>query len=305
MRGVHGTYLVRDGKNSDGIESTFWELVMPRINPCWLDSVFYIFPNREAAERGESGGGTGFFLPVPTSQTNRVAVYAVTNRHVIKKHDKPTIREWKKAQKFGYVDTERDEWHCGEIDDLAVRLMGQYQPGTLAPLDADFSDWLASPDHLEQRLIGIGDEVFMMSRFSPIIGKEKNRPTVRFGYISRLPDEPIEHDGKMCEAFLVEMRSIGGCSGSPVLVHYPSMQLTPSLRIPETHRFLGVDAGHFPYKVRGTIADPFVQGKEVVISTSSAMAVVVPAWKLRELLESPHVVAERDQQDSGNQTELD
>ena len=64
---------------------------------------------------------------------------------------------------------------------------------------------------------GSGDETFVIGRFINHEGKQQNLPTARFGCIAQMPIEPV--DGQ--ESFLVETRSIGGYSGSPVFVYIP------------------------------------------------------------------------------------
>jgi hypothetical protein len=47
-------------------------------------------------------------------------------------------------------------------------------------------------------------------------GRQKNSPTARFGNIAQMPNEPVIIKRFEQECFLVEARSIGGYSGSPV-----------------------------------------------------------------------------------------
>ena len=43
----------------------------------------YLYPSIEAAEKGESAGGTGFVLGVPAPDGNAFYQYVVTNAHVV------------------------------------------------------------------------------------------------------------------------------------------------------------------------------------------------------------------------------
>jgi hypothetical protein len=101
-----------------------------------------------------------------------------------------------------------------------------------------------------------------------------------------MPWEPMKHEsGHMQESFAVEMRSLGGYSGSPVFLymmpllsrvhHYPT-SMGPWL--------MGVDWGHIisTEPVRNKYGDPSPDGQHV--RSNSGMIGVVPAWKLQELL---------------------
>lgn len=79
---------------------------------------------------------------------------------------------------------------------------------------------LADEADIEAHAIGIGDEVLMVGLFTKRYGYRKNIPIVRGGIISAMPEEPIEDQetGNLYDAYLIEIRSIGGLSGSPVIV---------------------------------------------------------------------------------------
>ena len=68
--------------------------------------------------------------------------------------------------------------------------------------------------------VGIGDELITVGLFTQRHGAQKKIPIVRSGIIAAMPDEPFEdqNTGKPYHAYLVEARSIGGLSGSPVFV---------------------------------------------------------------------------------------
>ncbi len=64
--------------------------------------------------------------------------------------------------------------------------------------------------------------VFFVGLFAQDYGRQQNLPVARFGQISRMPIEPVtfKYPGGVTTkalAYLVECRSWGGHSGSPVL----------------------------------------------------------------------------------------
>lgn len=79
------------------------------------------------------------------------------------------------------------------------------------------SNEIAFRQLLEDEDIGIGDDVFFTGLFRYHAATERNEPIVRSGNIAAMP-EKISTDYGPQYAFLVESRSMGGFSGSPVFV---------------------------------------------------------------------------------------
>jgi hypothetical protein len=77
-----------------------------------------------------------------------------------------------------------------------------------------------TPKLMDENAVGIGDEVMIIGLFTARTGRRRNLPTVRMGVIACMPDEPMEDrdTGNEYDAYLIEARSIGGLSGSPVFV---------------------------------------------------------------------------------------
>ena len=59
----------------------------------------------------------------------------------------------------------------------------------------------------------------MPSCFVGRVGDRKNIPVLRIGSIAAKPDEPIAGVSHQNPAYLIETRSLGGVSGSPVFLH--------------------------------------------------------------------------------------
>lgn len=69
------------------------------------------------------------------------------------------------------------------------------------------------------RKVELGDEVCFAGLFHPHAGERKNIPIVRIGTVAALRDEPVvNRQGLPMDIYLVESRSIGGVSGSPVFI---------------------------------------------------------------------------------------
>jgi hypothetical protein len=191
------------------------------------------------------------------------------------------------------LEFEPHEWHFTNQHDLAI-----------IPIKVDLAihrvkaialTSFITPDAVREYDIGPGDEVFMIGRFVKHDGRLINSPSVRFGNLSMMVDD-IEHPSLgMQESFAVEMRSMGGYSGSPVYV-YPSQWNMNSggTMIGGQHLFLlAIDWGHIVdhSEVREKIVvteqqSMIVPGERKIayVAANTGMNGVVPAWRLADMI---------------------
>jgi hypothetical protein len=156
---------------------------------------------------------------------------------------------------------------------------------------------------IDQENIGPGDDTFLVGRFITHEGRQRNLPSVRFGNIAMMPWEPIRHPtrGIDQESFLVESRSIGGYSGSPVFVWILPFSNRPGGKGYSAGKgpwLLGIDWCHLTNLEQVLERD----GKTEVaegwqVKSNTGMMGVIPAWLLAELLDRRELVAQRKQQD--------
>lgn len=66
----------------------------------------------------------------------------------------------------------------------------------------------------------VGESVYMPGLFAVHPGEMRNIPVIRHGTIAALPEESIKTEMGELEGYIVELRSMGGHSGSPVLRKY-------------------------------------------------------------------------------------
>ena len=97
-----------------------------------------------------------------------------------------------------------------------------------------------------EAVFGLGDEVIVAGMFQQRLGETRNLPIIRTGTIAAMPEEKIETSYGYHDAYLVEVRSIDGLSGSPVFVSNSLMQtkdgkLAPTEKL--NFKFLGVLLG--------------------------------------------------------------
>lgn len=174
---------------------------------------------------------------------------------------------------------------CG--DDLAaasITLRSEWDVGAVRLPDLALLD-----RGIRELNVGVGDDVFMLGRFVSHSGNQKNHPLARFGNLAMMPSEDIrDARGLMVEAYLVEMRSLSGFSGSPVFLYVGpgSYRGNGSMTnfFTEQIALLGIDAGHVEMHApvfRGT------DRTEFTTQLNTGVAIVVPVWKLVELLDEP------------------
>jgi hypothetical protein len=138
-------------------------------------------------------------------------------------------------------------------------------------------------------LLNVGAEIFAISLYRAGAGAERNIPIVRIGNVASMPEDrvPTRHAGDLT-AYLVELRSSTGLSGSPVFANPPLERTTRNLdeAMWGEHVFVGLMHGHLSApdlgeESEGDQAAPFTVGSH------TGIGVVVPGWKIIETLYQP------------------
>jgi hypothetical protein len=136
---------------------------------------------------------------------------------------------------------------------------------------------IADERWLLEEQVGPGREVFFPGLFVEHPGVERNSPILRLGTIAAMPGEPVDTYLGAMAAYLVEVRSIGGLSGSPVFVRPDPVSLrgdaivvTPAA---PSFRLLGLVHGHFRVDEAKLTIDAVRRPDEI----NMGIAIVVPA----------------------------
>jgi len=252
-------------------------------------------------EEGVKLAGTGFFIAEPSSvNKDRIYPYVVTARHVIESvqeraiDDKVLIRLNTRDGGTEIISSDVSQWRFHPSDatvDLAAIQWGPDQKKfdyQVIP-----ASMLITDDIVKQHSIGPGDEVFFPGLFVNHYGKKKNLPIIRIGNIAAMAEEPVStRDYGDIDAHLVEARSIGGLSGSPVFVHLVvgrGQQIV--LGAGPTFYLLGLMRGHYDSPL--TDKDANVDDSEQVERVNMGIAIVVPSGKIRELIDQDDFRAAR------------
>lgn len=273
---------------------------MSRIHDEYLDCVFYLYPDEESAKHGHPGGGCGFLVSVPfESRTDKLFLYAVTNRHVIEKTGGgcPFIRFNTKGGGAKVYHLAWHNWTCHKCNDVAVVNI-VLDPNEFIFKCVGRSDFITQ-DLIKEYGIGPGDDVFLVGRLITSGGRQRNTPSARFGNISLMPIEPVNHEtlGEV-EAFQCELKSISGFSGSPVFVRPSDQRADGSIHIGAGIGpwLLGVDWGHsFD---REYLNKDGKTSKTEFVRRNTGITSVAPAWAIRDLLDYPELKAQRKEDEA-------
>jgi hypothetical protein len=286
-------------------------------------------------------GGTTFFVRMNVFDEIVPALYAITARHVIEDAREASIDQRIFLQvndcKQGTrrISTSYSDWFLHPWDataDVAVFPMRN--------LDWDFDqkffpyDRFAFGDTLMRAKIRLGEEIFMTGLFYFHAGAKQNAstgdmmfgattrniPIVRVGNIATMMEQKIRSKGSNgddidVDGYLVETRSLGGISGSPVFavldegspssqqlswsappLSYASgdqaesnVRVDPVTSIKRQFCLMGLLHGHYDVPA----SPPYISYGKIKRDLNLGVAIVVPASKIIEVLFHPTVEAER------------
>jgi len=289
---------------------------MPKLHPGLFDCVFFLYGRDPKTNELIGPAGTGCIVGRASEElSGEFHYYGLTNRHVacagpaasviaLNGTDGITLYAHK-------LEHEPHEWHfVPNADDLAaIDLTDElyFLDATACITESMF----VTQGVLAEAEIGPGDDTFMCGLFVSHHHKDKVVPAFRFGNISMLPsdDAPIELEiGTSRPCYLVDGRSRAGFSGSPVFVYrvpgadlstidagWPSSKQKALAAYGSRDMFwalLGILCAQFrdTVKVRKAtkptserLGDPIKEGDDLEIE--GAMTVVIPAWRISELLD--------------------
>lgn len=250
--------------------------------------------------------GTVFFVSMLIEGVEgREFIYLVTAKHVIEKieekstDDKVYIRLNTKNDTADYIASDVKQWitHPTDISvDVAVLPWAPPQD-KIDYLAIPIEDMALTDKIIEEENISIGDEVFLTGLFSTHYGKKKNLPIIRVGNISMMPEEKVYTDrlGEI-DAYLVESRSIGGLSGSPVFVYLGHMRpKNGALNLgggSKLFYWLGLMHGH--WDISSKKIDAVVEDKSDIEKVNMGIAIVVLTSKIMEVINCDDIKKPRD-----------
>lgn len=273
-----------------------------RVSEEILDCV--VFLGTESSDGRTTLRGTASLISVPSERVpNGSFTYLVTARHNIRKAlasgDQLVLRVNMKDGNAESVFVEGLEWHYPENDasDIAVSdvvssLVDHISYRRIPRV------MFATEEAIEKHSIGVGDPLICTGLFVHHYGRKRNIPIIRSGNIAAMPDEPLtdRDSGLDYHAYLAEIRSIGGLSGSPVFVELGvGRQVEDSVNFSRIDRFLlGVVRGHWNKDEFDSAADFAADEQEEL---NSGIAIVTPITDALEILDGEDFVKTRKRAD--------
>lgn len=236
--------------------------------------------------------GTAFFLGDEVEGGKASPVYVITAKHVIEGLREKgvtevliTVNVHHSHHTKAYMATQTNEWYFHPTDvaiDVAIISTGLHE----------ICDQLVCPTSLcmtEEKWkageIGLGDEVFITGLFRPHTGSKRNIPIVRVGNLAALDEEKVntQEYGEI-DAYLVEARSIGGLSGSPVFLNLGIMRMIGGqlkhFQGQETaFTMLGLVHGHYDSKEYDGDANDLTDTK-----INMGIAIIVPMYNIFKVI---------------------
>jgi len=245
--------------------------------------------------------GTGFFLAVPWTDNveDGYGNYVVTARHLIEAvQEKSSTGEvaLRCNRKGGGTSISRNhvsEWimHPSPSVDIAILPVNvNDNDHTSIKLEA-----ILTAKEISEYGIGPGENLIFPGLFVHHKGDAANIPILRQGSIAAMPIEKVQTSRYgAIEAYLVEARSIGGFSGSPVFVHFEGPR---ALRIGGSAwnhlRLIGLIHGHYDGDVEPDTIEDLIRIPGRNPSINMGIAISVPAEKIFEVVNLPEQVALR------------
>jgi len=261
---------------------------MPLFPQFYAESLAYVYASKADAKQDEGFLSVGFFVSVPSK---RLAAhhyhYIVTNAHVVKDLD-PVVLRFNTHTGCKAVSLPKSKFAVSEILDLAVAYVNLPHAKYTFVTEPTF----VGLEEFRNLGIGLGDDVVMISRIQrdSMRYTARNHSAMRFGNISLLPQGEETF-------YMVEMRSVSGHSGSPVLV-YEGPEIFEGLRKPAQSflpMLLGINRGHLCDYERivkitrqGRIPHP-----HYVTEVNTAISQIVPAWYISHMLHLPRFERQR------------
>lgn len=306
-------------KSSSGDSDPRWlDVGMPRIDQDFFKHVFYLFRLHPKTGEVEGPCGTGCIIVLDSQVRGHDHYYAVSNWHVVARKGASIIRLNTKEGKTHPIEFDPSEWVTSQDDDLAIIDITDKISQKRDDARCFGLEMFATKDVISDKEIGPGDDVFMIGLFANYDGGERNKPCARFGNISMLAQDDAlvpQENGPAQPRHLVDMRSRTGFSGSPVYVYRtPSSDIRAAnsgkwnLNVKDNLflHFLGVHSGQFREpinarkgsKANEIIGDPIKEGDELLIPSS--MTMVVPAWRVRALMDDDKLAEQREKRDARN-----
>lgn len=261
--------------------------------------VCFLFFDKRGARRA---AGTAFWVGI--EENGHRFPYLITAKHVIDgirdggDNDRVYARINTAWGKSVDIETKLSYWLASPSDpylDVAACpfVVDDKMDIRVLPTQLFLSDEVIKSDG-----IGAGDEVFITGLFSAPFGDERNLPVIRVGNIAAMPGEKVlirwRQDEVRIDAYLIECKSIGGLSGSPVFVHLGPIRIQNRIQVISTRRFYFIGLVHGHFDANKTDVFDLLDADSELRKINMGIAIVIPFTKILEVLNQTTLKELRD-----------
>lgn len=280
-----------------------------RVSDDVLKCIGFIYETALRDESGPKGDAhaTGFFVSVPSQVRGSRYLYFATAAHVaegLRDKDLHILVNKRGGGTTELLAMEPPTWYLHPTDVTCDIAIVPVVPNTEADFISIPIEHMLTPEIINELTVGIGDEVYSVGLFTEVENTSKIIPILRHGNLSMMPTEQIQTEKGYADVYLIEARSIGGMSGSPVFVRpsghipvgvFPDGTIESLLALRDRTKLLGIVHGHWDAKEADINRYPIEQDRRRGVNYG--IAIVVPAMKLVETLNQPHLADARMKHD--------
>jgi hypothetical protein len=248
-----------------------------------------VFLGYQMADGSYRFAGTAFFVdrPVAEDLPEYAFGYLVTAKHVIEGVRRTGLNQvWLRANVKGggvaWGATNVNDWvyHTRSACDIAAMRVRMPPEGEHLSISAPLWRDCVVPADTEPR---IGEEIFIPGLFHFQANEHRNHPILRAGTIASLPGEPISTSIGSVNAYLVEVRSLRGLSGSPVFRQVSGFRSGSLVLASPNFQLLGLVHGHFDFKAPPIESQ--TKGRDAKSPTvNMGIGIVIPAWEITDVI---------------------
>jgi len=267
--------------------------------------VFFGVPSAEGDSEGVDYRGTGFLVQHRDGDFR--FCYLVTAKHVARNLETGGVLLRANTKDGGaqriMIDEARWRYHDDSTVDVAVTPFRLPEYFDCLYFD---SSYFLTQEKKESKNIGVGDLAQIVGLFRLVSGEQRNLPIVHNGHISLFPDDekiPIRdrttNEIVMTECYLVEAQTLEGLSGSPVFarrsfrvgVKEPRDGSELKAWVHGSVWLLGLWQGAWDARPGDLLAKD--KGLSGQVRVPVGMGIVVPAFKIKDVLESEELREQR------------
>lgn len=265
----------------------------------FLSCIVFLYKTEKGARDDSDFQAVGFVVGIPTKTVNppQTFKYLVTCDHVIRDLNGKVVLRINTDKSYRIVKPSASDWIRTSKYDLAILPLSLTHSDVFSAIQEDA---FASRENVKKYMIGHGDDVFLIGRIQQpkVYQQTQNIPALRFGNIASVPKHEIW-------SYMVELRSVGGHSGSPVFAFCNGLSW-PGTRKAENiflYQFLGMNVGHIEDYADVVRFEQTSQGlKEVkagshYAKTNVAISLTIPAYYIGDILNSPALEKKRNRQE--------